>query len=186
MAIELLEPVALGVFALYLSVVGAWDIRTRRIPNALVLPAIGLVLLWRALRIGLKIAEVIYVGSLPILTELLTELNFLLYWVGIFMLWQAGIMGGGDAKLLMVLFGVFPAIEFLGLLLAVTGLAMAAVLSWRYGRQRKLGLLISGFWSRLRQGQFFPTEAELTAEGEPTAFLFAVAGMVMIIWVSIS
>ena len=175
---NLLRPVALSVFALYLGVVGAWDIRTRRVPNVLVLPAIGLVLFWRVMRVVVAVR----IGLLPVLSEL----AFFPYWAGTFMLWQAGMMGGGDAKLLMVLFGVFPDVEFLGLLLAMTGLTMAAVLAWRYGRRRKLGLLVSGFLFRLRHGRIFPTEAELTAEGEPTAFLFSAAGMVMIALVSLS
>jgi len=173
---NLLEPVGWSVFALYLSLVGAWDLKTRRVPNSLVLPAVGIVLFWRAVRI----VVLLHVGL-----SAMPELAFVPYWVGVFMLWRLTIMGGGDAKLLMVLFGVFPAVEFLLLLLAVAGLTMAAVLAWRYGRRRRLGLLVSGLLFRLRHGRIFPTESELTAEGEPTAFLFSIAGMVMIVLVSL-
>lgn len=167
-----LEPVVLAVFTLYLALVGAWDLKTLRVPNRLTLPAMVAVLLWRAVRIVLHAR-----AGLPVLPEL----ALLPYWAGIWMLWQVSMMGGGDAKLLMVLFGVFPKLEFLGILLAISGLTMALVLVLRYGRRRKLGLLVSGFLFRLTHGRLFPTEAELAAEGEPTAFLFSIAGMVMVL-----
>lgn len=166
-----LEPVGLALLAVHLAVVGAWDLRTRRVPNGFTLPGIGLVLLWRAVRV-VALAR----AGLPLLPELAP----VPYWAATWALWAAGMMGGGDAKLLMLLFGVFPTPRFLGLLLAVTGLTMAAVLTWRYGRRRRIGLLVSGLLFRLTHGRLFPTEAELAAEGEPTAFLFSAAGLAMI------
>ncbi len=167
-----LETVALAVFALYLAVAGAWDLKTRRVPNFLTLPGIGVVLIWRTIRL-VWMAH----AGLPVLPEL----AFVPYWAGVWMLWTGRMMGGGDAKLLMILFGVFPTLQFLFLLLAVTGLTMALVLLWRYGRRRRIGLFISSLLFRLVHRRWFPTEAELSSEGEPTAFLFAGAGMIMIV-----
>lgn len=171
-----LEPVALALLTIYLAVAGVWDLKTRRVPNFLTLPGMGIVLLGRAIRIGIQV----HAGTLA-----QAEMAFLLYWAGIWMLWSAGMMGGGDAKLLMVLLGIFPTLEFLLLLLTVTGLTMAVVLVWRYARRRRLGILIKGIWMRLTHGRIFPTDAELEAMGEPTAFLFAAAGMIKIILVSL-
>lgn len=171
-----LEPVGLALFAIYLAVAGAWDLKTRRVPNFLTLPGMGIVLLGRVIRIGLQI----HAGVLA-----QAEMAFIFYWAGIWILWNAGLMGGGDAKLLMVLLGIFPTLEFLTLLLAVSGLTMAAVLVWRYARRKRLGIFIKGFFTRLTHGRIFPTNAELDAMGEPTAFLFAAAGMIEIILLSL-
>jgi Flp pilus assembly protein protease CpaA len=167
-----LRSVSYALFALYLAVVGAWDLRTREVPNFLTLPGIALVLLWRAIRVG-----VLFTKGMPFSSEL----AFVPYWIGVWMLWLGRAIGGGDAKLLMVLFGVFPRTEFLAVLVAVTGMTMAAVLLWRYGRRRRIGLFLSGLLFRLSHGRFFPTEAELEVGGEPTAFLFSAAGMVMVV-----
>jgi len=167
-----LEAAALAVFALYLTILGAWDLKTRHVPNFLTLPGIGIILLWRVVRMVLLTRSDL---------SIMPELTFILYWIGVWMLWVGRAMGGGDAKVLMILFGVFPNVQFLALLLAVTGLTMTLVLLWRYGRRRRIGLLVSGFVFRLTNGRLFPTEAELSSEGEPTAFLFAGAGMIMIV-----
>ncbi len=176
-ALKDLEAAALATFAIYLAILGAWDLKVRRIPNFLTLPGIGAVLLWRVFRMILLARS-----DLPILPEL----AFVPYWIGVWMLWTAGAMGGGDAKALMVLFGVFPTMRFLLLLLIVTGLTMALVLLWRYGRQRRIGVFVSSLVFRLTNGRLLPTKAELSSEGEPTAFLFAGAGMIMIILLSLS
>lgn len=175
-AIGELQAVVWALLSLYLAVVGAWDLRTRCIPNGLILPGVGLVTAWRVVR-------VILAGRCG--WPVLPEMGFLVYWAGVWALWMARVVGGGDAKVLMFLFGAFPTLQFLALLLTVTGGAMAAVLVWRYARRRRLGLLLWGFLFRLTSWQLFPTQAELAAEGEPTAFLFAAAGIGMVLLLSL-
>ena len=167
-----LRAASYALFALYLAAVGAWDLKTRNVPNFLTLPGIAAILAWRAIRVG-----VLFAHGIPFSQEL----AFVPYWLGVWMLWLGRAMGGGDAKLLMVLFGAFPRTEFLVVLVTVTGLTMAAILLWRYGRRRRIGLFLSGLLFRLSHGRFFPTEAEIEVGGEPTAFLFSAAGMVMIV-----
>lgn len=171
-AAQLLQPVAMSLLALYLVVVGVWDLRTNRAPNFLTLPALGLVLVWRAARMALAAHS----GS-----PALQELAFAPYWLGVWLLWSLGAMGGGDAKLLMVLFGIFPTGQFLALLLTVSGSIIALALMWRYSQQRRLGMFFKNMWMRARMGRFFPNRQQVEMEGEPTAFLFSLAGMVMIL-----
>lgn len=171
-AAQLLQPVALSLLALYLAAAGVWDLRTRRVPNFLTLPALALVLAWRVARIVIAVRA----GQ-----PALPELTFMVYWAGIWPLWVAGAIGGGDAKLLMVLFGIFPTGQFLALLLTVSGSIIALALMWRYSQQRRLGMFFKNMWMRARMGRFFPNRQQVEMEGEPTAFLFSLAGMVMIL-----
>lgn len=173
---QLLYPVAMGLLAIYLTVVGVWDLRTRKVPNFLTLPAMGLVLVWRAVRIVLAVRH-----GQPVSPEL----TFIWYWLGAWLLWSLGAMGGGDAKLLMVLFGIFPTGRFLALLLVVSGSIMALLLMWRYWQQKRLGMFFKNLWVRARMGRFFPNRRQVELEGEPTAFLFSLAGMVMILIASL-
>ena len=164
--------VALAVLAIYLMIVAAWDLKTLRVPNWLTLPVLAGVLIWRIVRVVIALRGG---NALP------GELGFLLYIFGVWMLWSAGMMGGGDAKLLMILFCVFPAPGFLALLLFMSGATMLTVLICRYARHGRVGKLASNILFRVQHGLFFPSDAELEAEGEPTAFLFSVSGMAWIV-----
>jgi prepilin peptidase CpaA len=169
-----LTAVGYAGLAVYLTVVAAWDLKARRIPNRLTLPALGAVLLWRIGRVWWAIADGRSVGP---------EFAFLVPWaVLLLVVWPIRVMGGGDVKLLLILFGVFPTFEFLVLVLLVSGVIISSVLLWRYGRRRRVGQLCSWLVGRLFGGRLAPTQEELdTGIGEPTAFLFAAAGMLMIV-----
>lgn len=170
--------VGYAVLALYLALLGAWDLRTRLVPNKLVLPGIGAVLVWRLARIAYMLHAGLFDWS---------ELSFLIPWAIIcFVIWPMRVFGAGDGKLLMVLFGVFPTIEFLVVLLIVSGVIMLAVLVIRYGRRRRLTQLVAWLtvWLYGHGGRLRPTRAELDVLGEPTAFLFALAGMIHMIMIA--
>ena len=93
----------------WLVAVALWDRVEQRIPNALVLPALGAVLVWR-------IYQAIRGGTLdPRMGASLA--GMLVAWGVVLGLWRLHVSGGGDAKLLMVQFGLFPTSEF-ALLLA--------------------------------------------------------------------
>ena len=158
---------------LYLVVVGMWDLRTRRVPNGLTLPALGGVGIWRVWQAveGVRVR-----GEIP--QELV---SLLVYWAGTYILWALGAMGGGDAKLLMVLFGIFPTRQFLILLLGISGGIMALALVWRYARRKRLRALLRGMMYRIALMKLFPSREEVEMDGEPTAFLFCIAGIAMVI-----
>lgn len=159
--------------AAFLTLAGGWDLKARRVPNWLTLPALAVVLAWRAARFVLSSAR----GAPGA-----AELTFLVPWAVIVLaLWPLRVFGGGDCKVLMVLFGVFPTWDMFILALLVSGLVIGVVLIWRYAHQRRLGHLAIWLWSRLSTGQLRPTDEELAARGEPTAFLFAAAGLCMLI-----
>ena len=140
--------------SLWLVAVSVLDLRTRRIPNALVLPVLVVALAWR-----------------------LAQGNWLvaLVCVGLYLLWLTGFLGGaGDAKLLMALIVLFPAVEFALVLAAVV---LAVTLPWTAERYRG------------RYGEFFrnlrPSEERLEQEGVPFAWVYAL-GTLIYIWTSIS
>jgi len=108
------------VLAVWLAVISLVDLRTRCIPNALVLPPLAVALLWRLGR---------------------GEWAVLLLCTGLYLAWSAGLLGGaGDAKLLMALAVLFPRLEY-ALVLALVVLAVALPWSLIRCRGRFGGLL---------------------------------------------
>jgi Flp pilus assembly protein protease CpaA len=103
--------IALSVWLVVVSLV---DLRTRRIPNALVLPVLAAALVWRLAQGSWLVAVVC---------------------AGLYLLWLTGLLGGaGDAKLLMALVALFPATEFVVILGAVV---LAVTLPWTAARYRR-------------------------------------------------
>jgi Flp pilus assembly protein protease CpaA len=104
---------------------------------------------------------------------------FLVYWVVFFALWTAHFMGGGDAKLLMGLFGLFPEFQLawlVGASILVTGLPY---LAYKYRRQWRT--IPRAFFWRLITRQFLPNQAEFEKEAVPYAFSFCLAGVVYVL-----
>ena len=163
--------IAYSVLVVYLVLVAVWDLKTGRIPNLLTLPAMAGVAAYRVA----SAARLAYYGLPP-----WEEMRFVGFWAGVFVLWMLGV-GGGDAKVLMVLFGIFPTMEFMATLLLVTGGVMVVVLSVRYARQGRLGMFFKNMAFRAVRWSFLPTRAEAVEGGEPTAFLFSLAAMVWLV-----
>ena len=57
------------------------------------------------------------------------------YWLGFFALWQVGILGGGDAKLLLGAFGLWPDPALLWFVVGVTLARGLVFVAWRYRGQ---------------------------------------------------
>ena len=98
----------------YLAIVIVCDLRTRTIPNRLTLPVMAGVLGWQFYKTGWAALVV-----LP-------------FWAGIFALWTAHLYGGGDAKLLMVLVGLWPRADFLLVEAVISLLVGIPLLVWKY------------------------------------------------------
>lgn len=134
------------------------DFKTRRVPNAVTYPLIT---------VGIVRAIEFHDGV------------FLLYWVVFFALWMSHFMGGGDAKLLMGLFGLFPDFQlawFVAVSILVTGLPY---LAYKYRHQWRT-IPRNLFW-RLITRQFLPSQAEFEKEAVPYAFSFCLAGTVYLL-----
>lgn len=145
--------IAFAGIAALLAWISLNDFKTRRVPNAVTYPlmAVGIVR-------GVALADA----------------TFLLYWGVLFMLWQMRFMGGGDAKLLMGLFGLFPDFQFtwfVAVSILVTGLPY---LAYKYRRQWRT-IPRSLFW-RLITRQWLPSQTEFEKEAVPYAFSFCLAG----------
>jgi Flp pilus assembly protein protease CpaA len=145
------------LLTVYLVVAAVLDFRTRQVPNWLTLPALVAVAVWRVWQL---------------------QFVFLLFWAGCVAAWLLNVLGGGDVKLLMVLFGVFPRVELFFLLLAVAGVSIAVVLLVRYARiPHGLRLLFKRTLYRLSRLQFFPSRAEAKMAAEPFTIFIAMAGV---------
>ncbi|MBI5033364.1 MAG: prepilin peptidase [Chloroflexi bacterium] len=150
---ELSTRMAFGAMVVLFGWISLNDFRTRRVPNSVTYPLM-LVGLGRAVS--------------------WLDATFLFYWVVLFTVWQLRFMGGGDAKLLMGLFGLFPDFElawFVALSILVTGLPYLAYkyrYQWRAVPRRL-------FW-RVITCQFLPSSAEFEKESVPYAFSFCLAG----------
>lgn len=155
-------PVPFPIPAVGMSALFIWisfnDFKTRRVPNVVTYPLmmVGIVR-------GIAFCDGI----------------FLLYWVVFFTLWTTRFMGGGDAKLLMGLFGLFPDFQLawlVALCILVTGLPY---LAYKYRHQWRT-IPPALFW-RLITRQFLPSQAEFEKDAVPYAFSFCLAGGVYLL-----
>ncbi len=167
LAFALVFPVALH--APFLSVlvgmtalcvwISLYDLRTHRVPNWVTYPMM-LAGIGRALAFA--------------------DGTVFVYWVAIFSLWQVHFMGGGDAKLLMGFFGLFPDFQ-LGWLMAasilVTGLPYLAL---KYRHEWRS--IPQALFFRLITRQLLPSETEFQKEAVPYAFSFCLACVGYLFW----
>ena len=146
-----------GIAALFVQI-SVNDFKTRLVPNSITYPL---------MLIGIVRAIAYRDGT------------FLLYWAVLFALWTVRFMGGGDAKLLMGLFGLYPDFQlvwFVAVSILVTGLPYLAF-KYRY-EWRTIPRAL--FW-RLITRQFLPSPAEFEKEAVPYAFSFCLAGAVYLL-----
>lgn len=146
----------IGFSALLLGI-SVQDFRTRTVSPAITLP-------W--MTIGLFRALV------------LKDVSFLPYWLCIFWLWTMHLYGGGDAKLLMGLTGLWPDTRLVWItsaVLLVVGLPMLVCKYWGTPVQNLLG----GLSKRFASGALFPNDDELN-QGIPFAFAYCLAGAIYI------
>jgi len=144
----------------WLVAVAVWDWRRAIIPNGLTLPvmlAAGGVRLYQG------------------------HLHVLVIWVLLYLIWRVNIVGGGDAKLLMGLFALFPTYEFA---LLFSALVLAASLPIIIARHRGKGPmdLAAAIVHRIGQGRLLPTREELQAKGQQYAWTFCLPGVVYLWW----
>jgi len=125
------------------------DLKTRRVPNLVTYPLIA---------IGVVHAIAHGDGS------------FLLYWVVVFSLWTTRFMGGGDAKLLMGLLGLFPDLELAWLMAASILATGIPYLLYKYRHEWRT--VPSALFWRLVTRQLLPSQAEFEKEAVPYAFSF--------------
>ncbi|RME48206.1 MAG: prepilin peptidase [Chloroflexi bacterium] len=155
------EAIALRVgLSAWLIAIAVWDVRTARIPNWLTFPVMLAAGAWRLYHHVWLI--------LPI-------------WVLIYMIWKVNIVGGGDAKLLMGLFALFPTYEF-AFLFAVVVLVVSLPLLYRKHWWRRPAQMAQGVAQRISSGQIFPTHEELQTEGQQYAWTFCLPGLIYLWW----
>lgn len=148
------------VLSAWLVAISIWDVRTARIPNWLTFPVMLAVGAWR-----------LYGGMWIVLP----------IWVLIYMIWRVNIIGGGDAKLLMGLFALFPTFEF-AFLFSVVVLVVSLPLLYRKHWWRGPAEMAQGVVQRINTGQIFPTQEELHAEGHQYAWTFCLPGLIYLWW----
>ncbi|HAL62036.1 MAG TPA: hypothetical protein DCP08_06485 [Chloroflexi bacterium] len=144
-----------GVISAFLMSGAVCDLRTRQVPPLLTLPAMALVG-------GLRFHEADY--------------EVFVTWLVIFSLWSVHFFGGGDAKMLMVETALFPGPRFLVTLSLFALACTVPMLVVKYRRRSPL-VLVRGLAHRAWAGQCFPTGRELKEEGQPTTWIFALAGI---------
>ena len=140
----------------WLVAVAAWDWRRALIPNWLTLP----VMLAAG---GVRL----YQGHLYVLV----------LWVLLYLIWRVNIVGGGDAKLLMGLFALFPTYEF-ALLFSILMLAVSVPLIIARHWGKRPSDLAAAVTDRIGQGRFLPTREELEVRGKQYAWTFCLPGIV--------
>jgi len=102
------------------------------------------------------------------------DASVLLFWLACFFLWAARFIGGGDAKLLMGLFGLFPDMELAWVIAASVLATGLPYLIYKY-RGHWRSALKRLVW-RLVTRQLLPSEEEFDGQAVPFAFSFCLAG----------
>jgi Flp pilus assembly protein protease CpaA len=144
------------ILTAWLVAVAAWDWRRAIIPNLLTLP----VMLAAG---GVRL----YQGHLHVLA----------IWVLLYLIWRVNIVGGGDAKLLMGLFALFPTYEF-ALLFSILMLAVSVPLIIARHWGKRPSDLAAAVADRIGRGRFLPTREELEVKGQQYAWTFCLPGLV--------
>jgi len=185
------------VLTAWLAAVAISDLRNSVIPNRLTLPAAAVVMairlgqtLWYALYSlalwadrsppDLRLGQTLF-GRWPADPQAPWRLGAVLgIWVLLFLLWELNIIGGGDAKLLMGLFALFPTGEFVLVFSALVLVLSLPYLIAKYWRQNPVGV-VQMIAFRVLKG-LFPTREELEREGRPLAWTYCVPGVVYLWW----
>ena len=144
----------------WLVAVAVWDWRWAIIPNWLTLPimlAAGGVRLYQGQTLVLAI------------------------WVLLYVMWRVNIMGGGDAKLLMGLFALFPTYKFAFLFSILVVAALTPVIIVRHWGRRPIDL-VAALLDRIGQGRLLPTQEELRTQGQQYAWTFCLPGAIYLWW----
>jgi Flp pilus assembly protein protease CpaA len=186
-AIPLFFRVAITLWLLTIAYV---DARTATISNQLTLPAMALLGAWRVLRVAAYVLNAVitrlgrppsgWVQRLFADQQALAALLFMsLAWGFCFALWELHVLGGGDAKTLMGIFGLFPTSDFAVFLAAAVLILSLPLLLLRL-RGRRLRDIPGAIGQRLQEGTLFPTQRELEEEGQPYAWTFCVPGVVFL------
>jgi hypothetical protein len=117
-----MDALARGVIALVFIAVALHDQRTHIVPPEISWPFCA-------------------AGAVVVLGRLVWTLDahFWPYWVGVLILAQYQLIGGGDAKLLLGAFGLWPETEFLTVLLGALAVWTGVYLARRYGAGFILG-----------------------------------------------
>ena len=154
------------VVTVWLATISVWDRRQRRVPNWLVLPVMGTAFLWQAYEsIVHQQNAILFVG---------------IAWIVVFALWRGHVFGGGDAKLLMALFALFPTTEFLVLFSVVVCLVSIPLLILKHVRVG--GRPLRNARQRLDSRRLLPTAEQLRTEGRPHCWTFALPGAIYVWW----
>lgn len=146
-------------FTILLAVIGIQDLRTRTVSPAITLP-------WMIVAIARAIVQ--------------RDPLFIPFWIGIFCFWSLHIYGGGDAKLLMGLFGLWPDMRLLWITSAVLLVVGVPILIYKYARVSPR-VIANGLSTRVTSGTLLPTDDELN-RGIPFAFAYCLAGA-LYLWV---
>jgi Flp pilus assembly protein protease CpaA len=108
------------------------------------------------------------------------DLTVVPYWGGILLLFELRAMGGGDAKLLLGLFGLWPDLRLFWMQIFVHLVVGGILLALKY-RRTSWRRLAAGVQSRLLTRQFLPTADEL-AQGERVTFAIVAALAIYLVW----
>ena len=151
-------PIVLIGMSAILTWISLVDLRTHRVPNWITYP-------------------VMLVGVVRAIA--FADASAVLYWALFFSLWQIRFMGGGDAKLLMGFFGLFPDFRLAWLMavsILVTGLPF---LLFKYRHQWRT--IPRTLFFRLITRQLLPSQTEFETEAVPYAFSFCL-GCAFYLW----
>jgi Flp pilus assembly protein protease CpaA len=175
MPISVLSLLIKLVLTLWLFAVAYLDARTATIPNVLTLPMMAVLGGGRVVRAaGQALSRVIPPGQpwgqwagWAADGQAVAQLVLLLIsWAFCFGLWEAHILGGGDAKTLMGILALFPSVDFVVFLAAAVLVLSVPLLLLRW-RGKRLRDLVGSIGQRLSEGALFPTEQQLAEKGRP-------------------
>jgi Flp pilus assembly protein protease CpaA len=160
---QLAEVLGLGIrlaLTAWVVTVAVWDWRRAIIPNWLTLPVM-------LVAGGVRF----YHGEWLVLA----------LWVLFYLIWRVNIIGGGDSKLLMGLFALFPTLEFALLFVVLLLAVYVPMIIARHWGKRPIDLA-AAVLDRIRQDHLLPTREELEAKGQQHAWSYCLSGAIYLWW----
>lgn len=146
-------------FTVLLAVIAIQDLRTRTVSPAITLP-------WMVVAVARAVVQ--------------RDPTLIPFWIGIFCIWSFHFYGGGDAKLLMGLFGLWPHMQLLWVTSAVLIATGLPILIYKYARVSPR-VIVSGLAARFSSGGILPKDEELD-RGIPFAFAYCLSGA-LYLWI---
>ena len=157
---ENINSILIGATSLFMLSVAIIDLGTRRVPLWLTLPAM----------IGAIVYQLWWGGNIT---------GLIIAWGVAFLMWKLKLYGGGDAKVLMALFGFYPLLSLAWAQVAVSLSVAVPWLLFKYRHQLQKSMVTVG--TMAVTGNIFPATRGYRKNGHPVIWVYALGWLLWLV-----